>query len=180
MKKKITNTIKYFINYTAMPLVPNNIVLYSNSNPTDFIAFKYRRNILDEFNTIIGDASYDIKCNNISYSNNNETGMINGIYTSVQTFTCKHKNYVVYLQGKINFTLAGGSIPGSQIDTTNPLFYITNAQTLNVATTNVFVNDILYTNVGLEITVGNLNSPLITNYILIFNKAIKTNNTLKN
>jgi hypothetical protein len=58
---EITNTIKYFINYTAIPLVPNNIVIYSNSNPADFIAFKYRRDILDEKNTIIGDASYDVK-----------------------------------------------------------------------------------------------------------------------
>jgi hypothetical protein len=92
--------------------------------------------------------------------------MINATYNSVQTFIYKNKNYVVYLEGIINFTLAG-----SPINPDFPLTYIINAQTQNVATTNVFVNDVLYTNVGLEITVGNIRNPNITNYILIFNKA---------
>jgi len=61
--------------------------------------------------------------------------MINGTYNSVQTL---YKNYVVYIQGKINFTLFG-----TPIDTNFPLMYITNAQIHNEATTNVFVNNIL-------------------------------------
>jgi hypothetical protein len=174
-KKTTTNIINYFINYTSLPIVPNNIVIYSNSNPVDFIAFKYRRDILDENATIIGDASYDVQCNNISYSNNDQTGMINGTFNSVQTFTYKNKNYVVYIQGKINFTLFG--IPF--INRNSPLNFITNAQLINEATTNVFVNDLLFTNVGLEALVAKQN-PILTSYNLIFNKAIKTNNTVKN
>ena len=159
--------INYYIDYTAIPVAPNNIVIFSSSDPTVFIAFKYSRDILDYNNNVIGNAVYDVKCNQITYYNSNTSGIINATYTTVQTFINGNKNYIVYAQGKINYTLAG-----APIDTSNPFASVINVQLLNLATTNVFVNSSIYTNA--QIKTGSVSNSLITKYTLKFDNAVKT------
>lgn len=164
---KLPKDLNYYIDYTAIPVAPNNFVEYSDSDPTVFIAFKYRRDILDYNNMVIGNAVYDVKCNQITYSAGNTSGIINATYSTVQTFIYKNKNYVVYAQGKINYTLAG-----NPINTTTPFASVVNAQIQNLATTNVFVNSSIYTNV--QIKTGPVSNSLITKYTLKFDNAVKT------
>jgi hypothetical protein len=166
---KIPKNIKYYIDYTAPPIAPNDFVKYSSStiSETQFIAFKYRRDILDYNNNVIGNAFYDVKCNEIKYDNNNTSGLINATYTSVQSFIYKNKNYVVYVQGKINYTLVG-----SPIDTDNPFLSVVSAEIQNLATTNVFINSSIYTNVQVKTSL--VNNSLITKYTLKFDNAVKT------
>ena len=161
--------LNYYIDYTAIP-PPNNFVIYSSSDPTVFIAFKHSRDILDYNNNVIGNATYDGKCNQITYNSTLTSGLINATYTAVQTFTNKNKNYVVYSQGKINYTLVGTL--SQPIDPTNPFTSIVNAQIQNLATTNVFVNSSIYTNVQVKTSL--VSNSFITKYTLKFDNAVKT------
>lgn len=164
-KSKTPKNIDYYIDYTSAPIPPNNIIIYSVPG-IDFIAFRYRRDILDNKNNIIGDSYYDIKCNQIILYNTT-SGIINATYTAVQTFTYKNKNYVVYVQGKINFTLEG-----NPIDPTNPQNFIVNSQIENLVTTNVFVNSSIFTNV--QVKFGIVHNSIINKYSLKFDNAVKT------
>ena len=97
----------------------------------------------------------------------NTSGIINATYNTVQTFIYKNKSYVVYSQGKINYTLAG-----APIDPNNPFPSVVNAQIQNLATTNVFVNSSIYTNV--QVKTGPVSNSPITKYTLKFDNAVKT------
>ena len=71
------------------------------------------------------------------------------------------------MQGKINYTLAG-----SPIDTDNPFLSVVSAEIQNLATTNVFINSSIYTNV--QVKTSPVSNSLITKYTLKFDNAVKT------
>lgn len=155
--------ISYYVDYTAPPIGINTFVRYSTDDALieNFIAGKQRRDIIDSKNNIIGFSNYDLKIN----LDNATSTFVYADYTNTQTFTLKNTNFVVFIVGKVKYMST----------TTNPSSFpegITDAEIVNIATTNVFVNDKVYINVAIN---DKITKSRILKYTLDFEKAIKTN-----
>lgn len=156
MPTKLFN-ISYYIDYTALPTYPNNVVLLGSGGgapagpngippaaPADRMLLSYRREIREKKGgKIIGEASYLIHAYKVELSNDKKSGTIFATYTSDHEFKnkCGH-DYDVRYEGNFKFKLGirPGSEPANIIDPSLPFLYVVGNDVDNVSATSVIKN----------------------------------------
>lgn len=154
MPNKLFN-INYYIDYTAPPIYPYNIVLLGSGgappgpygSPTpDRMLLSYRREItIKKGCKMIGEASYLINAYKVELSDDKKSGSIWATYTSSHEFKNKRGDqYDLRFEGNLKFKLGIRQGPGSDpvkiIDPSLPFLYVIGNEVDNVSATSVFKN----------------------------------------
>jgi hypothetical protein len=157
MPHKLFN-ISYYIDYTALPKYPNNIVLLGSGGgapagptgippaaPADRMFLSYRRDITEKKGgKVIGEASYLINAYKVKLSSDRKSGNIWATYTANHEFKNKcGDDYDVRYEGNFKFKLGvrPGSDPAKTIDPSLPAYlYVVGNDVDNVSATSVFKN----------------------------------------
>ncbi len=144
--KKILNyDITYYVDYSALPIKPNDLIIDPLGAETPFTSlryfFNYKRTIQNKKGgEKIGTASYGINGNIIEISKDKKTGKIRGDYLSHHTFRYNGDYYNIHYIGKVDLILG---LRGTQtsINTDNPAENIKNVNFQYVSAILVFKNN---------------------------------------